>query len=111
MFGFILYNGKKILIDSHTRRYCAIKTELSEVPCIVHHFDSLEEAKKFAIREQTDRLFRQTHDGFFIFQKNLKYKLKVIKTENLAQKIKTQISSKSINRSSTEDVVHKSQAE
>ena len=50
-----LYNGKKILIDGHTRRYCAIKAGLSEVPCIVHHFDTLEEAKKFAIREQTDR--------------------------------------------------------
>lgn len=50
-----LYNGKKILIDGHTRRYCAIKAGLSEVPCIVHHFDTLEEAKKFAIHEQTDR--------------------------------------------------------
>ena len=50
-----LYNGKKILIDGHTRRYCAIKAGLSEVPCIIHHFDTLEEAKKFAIREQTDR--------------------------------------------------------
>lgn len=47
--------GKHILIDGHTRRHCAIKAGLTSVPCIIHHFDTLEEAKKFAIREQTDR--------------------------------------------------------
>ena len=50
-----LHDGKYILIDGHTRRYCAMKAGMSSVPCIIHHFDSLEEAKKFAIREQTDR--------------------------------------------------------
>ena len=49
------HNGKYILIDGHTRRHCAIKAGLSSVPCIIHHFDTLEEAKKFAIHEQTDR--------------------------------------------------------
>ena len=49
------HDGKYILIDGHTRRHCAIKAELTSVPCIIHHFDTLEEAKKFAIREQTDR--------------------------------------------------------
>ncbi|MCR4790715.1 MAG: ParB N-terminal domain-containing protein [Treponemataceae bacterium] len=48
-------DGKYILIDGHTRRHCAIKAGLTSVPCIIHHFDTLEEAKKFAIREQTDR--------------------------------------------------------
>lgn len=49
------HDGKFILIDGHTRRQCAIKAGLTSVPCIIHHFDTLEEAKKFAIREQTDR--------------------------------------------------------
>ena len=49
------HDGKYILIDGHTRRHCAIKAGLTAVPCIIHHFDTLEEAKKFAIREQTDR--------------------------------------------------------
>ena len=50
-----LHDGKYILIDGHTRRHCAIKAGLTSVPCIIHHFETLEEAKKFAIREQTDR--------------------------------------------------------
>ena len=50
-----LHDGKYILIDGHTRRHCAIKAELTSVPCIVHHFESFEEAKQFALREQTDR--------------------------------------------------------
>ena len=49
------HDGKYILIDGHTRRHCAIKASLTSVPCIIHHFDTLEEAKKFAICEQTDR--------------------------------------------------------
>ncbi len=49
------YNGKYILIDGHTRRHCAIKAGLTSVPCIIHHFETMEEAKSFAIREQTDR--------------------------------------------------------
>lgn len=49
------HNGKYILIDGHTRRHCAIKAGLSSVPCIIHHFETLEDARKFAIREQTDR--------------------------------------------------------
>ena len=49
------HDGKFILIDGHTRRHCAIKAGLTSVPCIIHHFDTHEEAKKFAIREQTDR--------------------------------------------------------
>ena len=49
------HDGKFILIDGHTRRHCAIKAGLTSVPCIIHHFDTLEEAKKFAIREQSDR--------------------------------------------------------
>lgn len=50
-----VHDGKYILIDGHTRRHCAIKAGLTSVPCIIHHFENLEEAKKFAIREQTDR--------------------------------------------------------
>ncbi|WP_407428715.1 ParB/RepB/Spo0J family partition protein [Treponema sp.] len=49
------HDGKYILIDGHTRRYCAIKAGLISVPCIVHHFETFEEAKQFALREQTDR--------------------------------------------------------
>ncbi len=49
------HDGKYILIDGHTRRYCAIKAGLISVPCIVHQFETFEEAKQFALREQTDR--------------------------------------------------------
>lgn len=49
------HEGNYILIDGHTRRHCALNAGLTSVPCIVHHFETLEEAKKFAIREQTDR--------------------------------------------------------
>ena len=49
------HDGKFILIDGHTRRHCAIKAGLTSVPCIIHHFENLGEAKKYAIREQTDR--------------------------------------------------------
>jgi ParB/RepB/Spo0J family partition protein len=49
------HDGMYILIDGHTRRYCAIKAGLISVPCIVHHFETFEEAKQFALREQTDR--------------------------------------------------------
>lgn len=49
------HDGKFILIDGHTRRHCAIKAGLTSVPCIIHHFENLEEAKKYAIREQIDR--------------------------------------------------------
>ena len=49
------HNGKYILIDGHTRRHCAIKAGLTSVPCIIHHFETIEEAKSFAIREQTNR--------------------------------------------------------
>lgn len=43
------------MIDGHIHRHCAIRAGLTSVPCIIHHFNTLEEAKKFAIREQTDR--------------------------------------------------------
>ena len=49
------HEGKFILIDGHTRRHCAMKAGLTSVPCIIHHFETVEEAKKYAIREQTDR--------------------------------------------------------
>ena len=49
------YEGKYILVDGHTRRHCAMKAGLTSVPCIIHHFETLEEAKKYAIREQTNR--------------------------------------------------------
>lgn len=49
------HDGKYILIDGHTRRYCAIKAGLISVPCVVHQFETFEEAKQFALREQTDR--------------------------------------------------------
>ncbi len=49
------HEGKYILIDGHTRKFVWESLGNKTIPCIVHHFDSLEEAKKFAIREQTDR--------------------------------------------------------
>ena len=46
---------ENILIDGHTRRYCALQAGLSKVPCIIHHFDNVEAAKAFALKEQIVR--------------------------------------------------------
>ena len=48
-------DGKYILIDGHIHRNCAMKAGLTSVPCIIHHFETLDEAKKYAIYEQTNR--------------------------------------------------------
>ena len=48
-------DGKYILIDGHIHRHCAMKAGLTSVPCIIHHFETLDEAKKYAIYEQTNR--------------------------------------------------------
>lgn len=60
------HDGKYILIDGHTRRHCAIKAGLTSVPCIIHHFNTLEEAKKYAIYEQTNR--RNLSEGGALLQ-------------------------------------------
>ena len=49
------HNGKYILIDGHTRRHCAIKAGVTSVPCIIHHFKTIAEARTFALREQVNR--------------------------------------------------------
>jgi len=48
-------NNEYILIDGHTRRHCAIEAGLKTLPCVIHNFKSIYEAKKYAIKEQTDR--------------------------------------------------------
>lgn len=60
------HDGKYILIDGHTRRHCAIKAGLTSVPCIIHHFETLDEAKKYAIYEQTNR--RNLSEGGALLQ-------------------------------------------
>ena len=49
------HEGKNILIDGFTRRHCAMKAGLTSVPCIIHHFDTLEQARLFAVSEQKNR--------------------------------------------------------
>ena len=44
-----------ILIDGHTRKTAWESLGNKTIPCIVHHFESLEEAKMFAIKEQINR--------------------------------------------------------
>lgn len=48
-------SNEYILIDGHTRRHCAIKAGLKTLPCVVHNFKTIYEAKKYAIKEQVDR--------------------------------------------------------
>ncbi len=48
--------GKKyILIDGHTRKTAWESLGNKTIPCIIHNFASLEEAKTFAIKEQINR--------------------------------------------------------
>ena len=48
--------GKEyILIDGHTRKCAWESLGNKTIPCIIHNFESLEEAKMFAIKEQTNR--------------------------------------------------------
>ncbi|WP_294430272.1 ParB N-terminal domain-containing protein [uncultured Treponema sp.] len=49
------HDGNYILIDGHTRRFCAIKAGLTSVPCIIHHFKSITDARAFALKEQITR--------------------------------------------------------
>lgn len=44
-----------ILIDGHTRKCAWESLGNKTIPCIVHHFASLEEAKTYAIQEQVNR--------------------------------------------------------
>ena len=44
-----------ILIDGHTRKTAWESLGNKTIPCIVHNFESLEEAKTFAIKEQINR--------------------------------------------------------
>ena len=48
--------GKEyILIDGHTRKTAWESLGNKTIPCIIHNFASLEEAKTFAIKEQINR--------------------------------------------------------
>lgn len=48
--------GKEyILIDGHTRKTAWESLGNKTIPCIIHNFESLEEAKTFAIKEQINR--------------------------------------------------------
>lgn len=44
-----------ILIDGHTRKFAWESLGNTTIPCIVHHFANLDEAKTFAIKEQINR--------------------------------------------------------
>lgn len=44
-----------ILIDGHTRKYVWERLGNKTIPCIIHNFKSMEEAKMFAIKEQVNR--------------------------------------------------------
>ncbi len=48
-------DGQLILIDGHTRLHCWQSLGNTKIPSIIHHFETLEDAKKFAIHEQSDR--------------------------------------------------------
>ena len=50
-----LHDRKYILIDGFTRRHCALNAGLSSIPCIIHHFETMEQARIFAISEQKNR--------------------------------------------------------
>lgn len=48
-------DGQYILIDGHTRKCAWESLGNKKIPCIIHHFATLEEAKMFAIKEQVNR--------------------------------------------------------
>lgn len=48
-------DGQYILIDGHTRKTAWESLGNKKIPCIVHHFETLEDAKSFAIKEQVNR--------------------------------------------------------
>ena len=49
------HDGQYILIDGHTRKCAWESLGNKKIPCIIHHFATLEEAKMFAIKEQVNR--------------------------------------------------------
>ncbi len=50
-----LHEGKYILIDGHTRKFVWESLGNKTIPCIVHHFETLEQARIFAVSEQKNR--------------------------------------------------------
>ena len=49
------HDGQYILFDGHTRKCAWESLGNKKIPCIIHHFATLEEAKMFAIKEQVNR--------------------------------------------------------
>ena len=49
------HEGQYILIDGHTRLFSWESLGNKTIPCIVHYFATMEEAKDFAIKEQVNR--------------------------------------------------------
>ncbi|MDY4133188.1 ParB/RepB/Spo0J family partition protein, partial [Treponema sp.] len=49
------HDGQYILIDGHTRLFSWESLGNKTIPCIVHYFATMEEAKEFAIKEQVNR--------------------------------------------------------
>ena len=49
------HDGQYILIDGHTRLFSWESLGNKTIPCIVHYFATMEEAKAFAIKEQVNR--------------------------------------------------------
>lgn len=49
------HNGQYILIDGHTRKCAWERLGNKTIPCIIHYFATMEEAKEFAIKEQVNR--------------------------------------------------------
>ena len=50
-----LHEGKYILIDGHTRKFVWESLGNKTIPCIVHHFEDMEAATTYAIKEQINR--------------------------------------------------------
>lgn len=49
------HDGKYILIDGHTRKFVWESLGNKTIPCIVHHFEDMEAATTYAIKEQINR--------------------------------------------------------
>ena len=49
------HDGKYILIDGHTRKFVWESLGNNTIPCIVHHFEDMEAATTYAIKEQINR--------------------------------------------------------
>jgi ParB family chromosome partitioning protein len=51
----VVWKGKKVIVDGHTRRAAALAAGIGEVPVVEKEFGSLEEAARYTYKRQAER--------------------------------------------------------